>query len=480
MNVDETIDRFMAPLSDGVASVIFYTVPVLGQDIKLILVWLVAASLFFTVYLGFINIRCFSHAINILRGKYDKPGEDGNINRFQALTTSLSGTVGLGNIAGVAVAISLGGPGAAFWMVLMGLFGMSTKMVEVMLGVKYRRQITLPDGKIRISGGPMYYLRDAFNNRNIPYVGNFMALFFAAACVLGTFGAASLFQTNQAYQQLLNVTGGEASYFADKGWLFGLFMVLVVGLVIIGGIKSIARVASRIVPLMGGLYLLAGLLVIAMNAAALPGALATIFHGAFSFQAGGGAFMGALLMGVQRASFSNEAGLGSAAIAHASVKTDEPVSQGLVGMLGPFIDTVIICMVTALVIVITHSYNGDGAIEGVELTSRAFAQSISWFPYVLALTVFLFAYSTIISWSYYGEKGFTFLFGQSLASEIVFKALFCVFIVIGASAELSSVIQFTDSMVFAMAIPNIIALYLLAPEVKADVRRYLEKVKQVS
>ncbi len=476
MEIDNIIDAAFEPISNAVASVIFYSISIMGLEIQLILVWLVVAALFFTLYFNAVNLRYFKHAIDVLRGKYDHKNDDGEINRFQALMTSLSGTVGLGNIAGVAVAISVGGPGAAFWMAAMGLFGMSTKFVEVTLGVKYRLHAS-KDHPEAISGGPMYYLRHAFEQYHSPYLGKFMAGLFAICCIGGTVGAGALFQANQAYQQALIVTGGDASLLLDKGWLFGLFMAMLVGLVIIGGIRWIAAVASRVVPAMAAIYIVAGFVVIGFHYTAIPDALQTIFEMALYPEAGLGAMMGALLMGVQRASFSNEAGLGSAAIAHSAVKTNEPISQGMVGMLGPFIDTVIICMVTALVIVISGTYVEGGGIEGVELTSRAFATGLSWFPYVLSLTVFLFAYSTMISWSYYGLKCATYLFGERDVVEGIYKIMFCLFIVVGASAQLSNIILFTDSMIFAMAIPNIIGLYMLAPEIKKDLKAYLLNIK---
>ncbi|SFP45660.1 alanine or glycine:cation symporter, AGCS family [Nitrosomonas cryotolerans] len=476
MEIDNVIDAAFEPISNAVASVIFYSISIMGLEIQLILVWLVVAALFFTLYFNAVNLRYFKHAIDVLRGKYDNKNDDGEINRFQALMTSLSGTVGLGNIAGVAVAISVGGPGAAFWMAVMGLFGMSTKFAEVTLGVKYRLHASRHHPET-ISGGPMYYLRHAFEQYHSPHLGKFMAGLFAICCIGGTVGAGALFQANQAYQQALIVTGGDTSLLLDKGWLFGLFMAILVGLVIIGGIRWIAAVASRVVPAMAAIYIVAGFVVIGFHYTAIPDALQTIFEMALYPEAGLGAMMGALLMGVQRASFSNEAGLGSAAIAHSAVKTNEPISQGMVGMLGPFIDTVIICMVTALVIVISGTYVEGGGIEGVELTSRAFATGLSWFPYVLSLTVFLFAYSTMISWSYYGLKCATYLFGERDVVEGIYKIVFCLFIVVGASAQLSNIILFTDSMIFAMAIPNIIGLYMLAPEIKKDLKAYSLNIK---
>ncbi|MEK6735983.1 MAG: amino acid carrier protein [Pseudomonadota bacterium] len=477
MEIDKIIDTTFEPISNTVASVIFYSVRFLDLEIKLVLIWLVVAAIFFTVYLNFINIRYFRHAIDVLRGKHDHGHSNGQISRFQALMTSLSATIGLGNIAGVAVAISVGGPGATLWMAVMGVLSMSTKFIEVTLGIKYRQYGSSLNPEA-ISGGPMYYLRSAFERLQKPQLGKFMAGLFAVCCVGGTIGAGGLFQANQAYQQAVVVTGGSASFLADKGWLFGLFMAILVGLVIIGGIQWIAAVASRVVPIMTIIYIVAGMVVIGFHYEAIPGALQTILEMALYPQAGLGALMGALLMGVQRATFSNEAGLGSSAIAHSAVKTDVPVSQGMVAMLGPFIDTVIICMVTALVIVISGTYVEGGGIEGVELTSRAFASGISWFPYVLSLTVFLFAYSTMISWSYYGLKCTTYLFGERAIVEGIYKILFCMFIIIGASAQLSNIILFTDSMVFAMAIPNIIGLYMLAPEIKNDLKIYLQDLKK--
>ncbi len=476
MGIDKIIDTAFEPVANAVASVIFYSVSLLGLEIKLVLVWMVAAALFFTVYLGFINVRYLRHGIDVLRGKYDHGNVDGQINRFQALMTSLSATVGLGNIAGVAVAISVGGPGAAFWMAVMGVLSMSTKFIEVTLGIKYRQHGSKRHPEI-ISGGPMYYLQAAFDQLHQPLFGRFMAGLFALCCVGGTIGAGGLFQANQAYQQALLVTGGETGFLAERGWLFGIFMALLVGLVILGGIEWIAAVAGKIVPVMAITYILAGCVVIGVHFEAIPGAIQTIFELALYPEAGIGALMGALLMGVQRATFSNEAGLGSSAIAHSAVKTDVPISQGMVGMLGPFIDTVVICMVTALVIVISGTYVEGGGIEGVELTSRAFASGISWFPYVLSVTVFLFAYSTMISWSYYGLKCSTYLFGENDTVENIYKIMFCLFIIVGSATELSNIILFTDSMVFAMAIPNIIGLYMLAPEIKSDLRTYLKNIQ---
>ena len=479
-NIDETINTAFQPIADTASSIVFYSVPVMGLDVKLILVWLVLAAIFFTVYLNFVNFRYFKYAIDLIRGKHDKENDDGEVSRFQALAASLSGTVGLGNIAGVAIAVSVGGPGAMVWMILMGLFGMSSKFAEASLGVKYRHH---PDPKRPelISGGPMYYLRDAFANRNLPAVGYVFAALFAICCIGGAVGGGNMFQSNQAFQQLVNVTGGqEASFWADKGWLFGIGLAALVGVVILGGIKSIAAVASKLVPLMGAIYMLAGLVVLIIFYDRIPMAFVEIFQSAFSFEAGIGGFLGGVLFGVQRAAFSNEAGLGSAAIVHSTAKTDSHISQGFVAMLGPFIDTVVICTMTALVIVVTGVYENSDGIEGVKLTSDAFEAGISWFPYVLALTVFLFAYSTMITWSYYGEKALTYLCGENRILSYAYKILFCVFVIIGASTELSSIISFTDAMILSLGIPNIVGLYLLAPELRRDLKEYLSKIKSPS
>jgi AGCS family alanine or glycine:cation symporter len=478
MPIDQTIDSAFAPIAGAIADVIFYAEPVTGYDIKLILVWLVAVALFLTFYLGFVNLRYFGHALAIVRGKYDTDKDRGEINSFQALTTSLSGTVGLGNIAGVAVAVSAGGPGAVFWMAMMGLFGMSAKFAEAALGVKYR---VYPDKENRpnhVAGGPMYYLKAALDRHNQAKLGTFLAVVFCICTIGGAIGAGNMFQANQAFQQVLNISGGEDSFFDGKGWLFGLILSLLVGAVIIGGLKSIAAVASRIVPFMGGLYLAAGLIVIAMNFQNIPAGFAEIFQQALTPEAGFGAVLGGLLIGVQRAAFSNEAGIGSAAIVHATARTDDPVKQGFVGMLGPFIDTIVICMVTALVIVMTGAYEGSEGMEGVSLTSRAFESALPWFPYVLALTVFLFAYSTMIAWFYYGVKALDYLTGEKPVVEWAYKIIFCLFIIVGASSQLDSIVEFSDAMIFAMAIPNVIGLYLLAPELKADLRNYLQHLKK--
>ena len=435
--------------------------------------WLIIAALIFTVYFGFIQFRGFKHAVHIVRGDYSDPNDKGEVSHFQALTTALSGTVGLGNIAGVAVAVSIGGPGATFWMIMAGLLGMASKFCECTLGVKYRNEYE--DGSV--SGGPMYYLSKGFSERfgEGNTAGRILAALFAVFCIMGALGGGNMFQANQAHSILESITGGENSVLHGSGWITGVVLSAAVFLVIVGGIKSIANVTDKIVPFMAVLYVGAALVVLLMNADKIGWAFGQIFAGAFSAMGVSGGIIGALIQGFKRAAFSNEAGVGSAAIAHSAVKTKEPITEGLVSLLEPFIDTVVICTMTALVIIITGQleYNADtglyvwgcGAINtldgqgGVDLTSAAFGSAISWFPYVLAVAVVLFAFSTMISWSYYGLKAWGYLFGDNARTQLAFKVIFCLFVIIGSAMKLGPVIDFSDAAIFSMALVNIIGLY---------------------
>lgn len=469
--IDSRINEAIKPYADGVAGFIFSSFPVAGVQIPFVLVWLIFAAILFTLYFRFINIRAFKHGFELVRGDYNDPLAAGEVTHFQALATALSGTVGLGNIAGVAVAVSLGGPGATLWMILAGLLGMSSKFVECTLGVKYRNEYT--DGTV--SGGPMYYLSKGLAERSdkLKTLGKVLAVLFAIFCVGGSFGGGNMFQANQSFTQLVSVTGGDTSWLADKGWLFGFVVAALVGLVVIGGIQGIARVTSKIVPLMAVIYVTAGLIIIFMNLSEVPVALNSIVTGAFSPEGIGGGVVGVLFQGFKRAAFSNEAGIGSAAIAHAAVKTSRPVTEGFVALYEPFIDTVVVCTITALVIIITGTWNPSvDPSQGVALTSAAFESEISWFPWVLTVAVILFAFSTMISWSYYGLKAWTYLFGESLITDAVYKLLFLFFIVVGSSMQLGSVIDFSDAMIFAMAFPNILGLYFLLPVVRKELDEY--------
>lgn len=474
-SLDDTISDAVAPVADAVTNTVFYEIMIGDVAIKPIVIWLVTGALFFTIYLGFQQIRGFKHAIRLVKGDFSDPHDAGEVSHFQALATAVSGTVGLGNIAGVAVAVSIGGPGATFWMILAGFLGMAAKMAECTLGVKYRKEHA--DGTV--SGGPMYYLRDGIAKLGKPGLGKFLAAAFAVFCIGGSLGGGNMFQANQAAAQIINVTGGDDSPFVNLKWAIGLIFAAGVGLVIIGGIKSIAKVTEKIVPFMAVLYVSACLIVIFGNLADIPSAFGDIFVGAWGKEGLAGGFIGVLIVGFQRAAFSNEAGIGSASIAHSAVKTKEPATEGFVSLLEPFIDTIVICTMTALAIVVTGAYEAPGAadLDGVALTSSAFGSVISWFPTVLAFAVILFAFSTMISWSYYGMKATGYLFGDSKQAELIFKIVFCVFIVIGATLSLGPVIGFSDSMIFLMSVPNMIGLYLLARVVKKEVMGHRERVR---
>lgn len=445
--------------------------------LKLIVLWLIFGGLFFTVFMRFINIRGFRHAIRLVRGKYTNPESRGEVSHFQALTTALSATVGLGNIAGVAIGITIGGPGATFWMVLAGLIGMSSKFVECTLGVKYR---TINE-KGEVSGGAMYYLRDGLKKKKLGFLGIILAFLFAVLVIGGSIGGGNMFQANQAFK--LSETFFPA--IQDFGAWYGLGMAILVGLVIIGGIKSIANVTSRIVPIMAFLYVLTAMVIIGININYTGTAFRLIIDGAFSPEALKGGFIGVLIYGFQRGAFSNEAGIGSASIAHSAAKTEEPVSEGIVALLEPFVDTVVICTMTALVIIFSGYWDDQSGLTGVQLTSAAFGSVFPWFPYLLLVAVSLFAFSTLISWSYYGLKGFDYLvggfgkkiFGSRKVTNTIFQIFFLGCVIIGASSDMAAVTDFSDMMILCMAFPNIVGLVILAPEVRRDLISYMNRLK---
>ena len=466
--MDQFIDATMKPIANFVSAFIFASVPVFGTEVPLIVFWLVAGGVFFTCYSRFINVRGFAQAVRIVSGRYKDPDDPGEISQFQALTTAVSGTVGVGNIANVAVAISLGGPGATFWMIVAGLLGMSTKFAECTLGVRYRRDN--PDGSV--SGGPMYYLERGLADLHCPRLGKGLGIFYAGSIVIGCIGIGNMFQSNQATAIFLTVAN--IGFLSDNAWLVGVALAILVGVVIVGGIKSIANTTSKLVPAMALLYIAMALLVIGLNADRLPGALVAIWNGAFSPEGIAGGALGVLIHGFRRAVFSNEAGLGSAAIAHATARTPKPVSEGFVALLEPFIDTVVICTMTGLVIVTTvyEPALAGRDVSGIELTTRAFASTLSWSPIPLALAALLFAYSTMIAWAYYGLKAFTYLAGEGRAADLGFKVFFCAFVVIGSSVNLGALIDLSDALIFTVAIPNLLGLYFLAPVVKRELDNY--------
>ena len=480
--LDEKVNQIFANSTGWFVNLIFSPFP--GTSFPWIVAWLVVAATIFTFYFLFIQFRAFPHSISLVKGDYSDPNDAGEVSHFQALATALSGTVGLGNIAGVAVAVGIGGPGATFWMILAGLMGMASKFTECTLGVKYRNEYE--DGTV--SGGPMYYLTKGFAERGAPG-GRFLAVLFSVFCILGALGGGNMFQANQAHAQITNVVGD------FPGWITGIIFAAIVFAVIVGGLKSIAKVTEKIVPIMGVLYVGAALIIILMNYDKIGWAFGQIFEGAFTGLGVAGGMVGALIQGFKRAAFSNEAGVGSAAIAHSAVRTKEPITEGFVSLLEPFIDTVVICTMTALVIIITgqlivdestglYMLNEAGSAiatvdgnTGVALTSAAFSSGIGGFKYILAIAVILFAFSTMISWSYYGLKAWTYLFGEGHTKELIFKIIFCIFVVIGAAASLGPVIDFSDAAIFAMAVVNITGLYVLMPIVKRELNSYMSRLK---
>jgi len=541
--IDETLDQGLKPIADVLDNIVFFAPEVQGQSLPIVLIILGGTAIFLTLYFKFINFRAIGLAVKTVRGKYTDKDAPGEISHFQALTAALSATVGLGNIAGVAVAVGLGGPGATFWMILMGLCGMTTKFCECTLGVKYRKVDA--DGKV--SGGAMYYLRDGLAEKGLGSLGKVLAIFFAVMCIGGAFGAGNLFQVNQATSQVVDSFG----IFAGEGqkvW-FGVILAVLVGLVIIGGIVVIARVTSLLVPFMCGTYMIVAFVIICTNIDQLGWAFQQIVQGAFSPMAVGGGIIGVLIQGIKRAAFSNEAGIGSAPIAHAAVKTRKPASEGLVALLEPFTDTVVVCTMTALVLVITGawkvdaivekdsvnlyktaaleqvvgtvsqgdelrilskedadakkglkkrgevllsevtsgeqevawvSYEGLTPVEGIAKTSRAFGEKFAAFPKILAIAVLLFAFSTMISWSYYGEQALNYLCGKRIPAVVLsYKIIFCALVVVGANASLGNVVKLSDAMLFAMVIPNMVGIYILLPVVKKELAIFREHVSEI-
>ena len=485
--LDQRIDEAFQPVSDFFSEVIFFSI---GEN-PFVIYLLVGSALFFTLYFVFPNIRYFSTSINVVRGKFDEVEKDensskeGEVSHFQALTTAVSGTVGNGNIAGVALAIALGGPGATFWMIVCGLMGMSLKFVECTLGVHYRDV----DENGVVYGGPMYYLSKGLKEKGFATLGKISAIFFAIFCIGGSFGGGNAAQANQAAIVLKDLLGFESTF---SGAVIGIVLAIVVGIIIIGGIKRIASVTEKIVPFMAVLYIVACLYILLINFSFLDDAIALIVREAFNPTAiGVGGFIGVLMIGFKRAAFSNEAGVGSASIAHSAVKTKYAASEGLVALLEPFIDTVVICTLTALVIITFNStgvftYGGqDGGVmidgimyEGAGITSKAFAEYIPYSDIFLTVAVVLFAVSTMISWSYYGLQSWKYLFGRGEKSDLTYKLLFLSFIIIGSAASMNSIWAFSDAMIFAMVFPNMVGLYILFPVVKQQLTKYLEVIKK--
>lgn len=481
-SIETAINNAFDPISAAVSNVVFFTVDIGGAAVPLIVLWLILGAVIFTLTFKFIQFRGVKRSLILVSGKEDEADAPGEVSHFRALTAAVSGTVGLGNIAGVAVAVTLGGPGATLWMILAGLLGMASKFVECTLGVKYRD--INEDGTV--SGGPMKYLTKGLAERGLAQLGKVMAVFYAIIITFFAVSGGNMFQANQTYAQVRSVTGGADGFLGSDGAkaAFGLFIATIIGLVIIGGMKSISSVTAKLVPSMALVYIVACAVVIGVNFRSVPSAFSAIFEGAFSPEGVAGGVLGVMIIGFQRAAFSNEAGLGSASIAHSAVKTRHPVTEGFVAMLEPFIDTVVICTATALTIVIANTVTwqdqraivaetGELPAGGVTLTSDAFETVLPWFPYVLTIAVALFALSTAITWAYYGLQAWTSLFGRSRLSRTFFNVMFCVFTVIGTVLSLGSVLDFADATLFLLAFINITGLYLLLPVVKRELSEYM-------
>lgn len=468
------VDAFFGTMNGYLAAIFFYDVFPGEAEFPFIVAWLSVGAIYMTFRFGFINLRMMGHAFAIIRGKYQTPEDKGEVTPFQALTTALSATVGLGNIAGVAIAIIIGGPGAIIWMIIAGFFGMSAKFTEVTLGQIYRQ--TRPDG--RLMGGAMYYLSDGLAEKGMAGFGKALAIMFTIFCIAASLGGGNAFQVSQA----LGAIQGEVSFFNDFPWVFGIIMATLVGFVIIGGIKRIAHAAEAIVPTMVIIYVVTCLWIILANISAIPDALATIWHGAFSLEAGFGALVGVIVQGFKRAAFSSEAGIGSAVIAHSTASVKYPVRQGIVALHEPFIDTIIICTMTALVIVVTDVYNNPehaalvDAKQGAALTSVAFGSVVPWFSSILSLSVVLFAFSTMISWSYYGERCWTYMFGEKFS--MIYKITFLAFIILATLGSAGNILDFSDLLLLAMALPNFIGLYILQDKVADALKTYRNKLKR--
>jgi AGCS family alanine or glycine:cation symporter len=495
LTLDQKIDAWFGKVTKPFVDAIFVKVKVGDFEAFAVIFWLAAAGLILTVAFKFINIRAFGLAMRTVRGKYSQPGDPGEVTHFQALSAAVSGTVGLGNIAGVAIGIQNGGPGVAFWLFLSGFIGMSTKFAECTLGVKYREF----DAAGRVHGGAMYYLRKGFAERGLKPIGMVLAGFFAVMCVFASFGGGNIFQVNQVTAQLINITGGGQSFFADKQWVFGTLMALMTALVIIGGIRGIAKVTDKLVPLMCVTYVVSCLVVLFVNSHEIVPAIGRIITEAFQPRAAiTGGLLSAFIWGMRRATFSNEAGIGSAPIAHAAAKTRRPASEGVVALLEPFLDTVVICTMTALVLCVTMKFDGaganftihdhpfvlgqvsgDGTKFGIQMTSLAFETVHSGFKYILFACVFLFAFSTLITWSYYGMQAWQYLFGKRELTAWAYKVIFCLIIIVGSSASMGNATDFSDASLFGMSIPNLIGVYFLLPVVRNELARFIAFTKRV-
>lgn len=476
MNVDAFMDKHVAPISDAIASVIFYPINFFGNKVPLIIFWILFAGIFFTIYFRGVCIWGFKHAIELIvkphkHSNGDTSNDCGEVSSFQALATALSGTIGIGSIAGVAISISIGGPGAAFWIFAGALLGMSIKFIEATLAVKYRR--FNEDGSI--SGGPMHYIAHGLTRKKLRWLGQPLSVLFAILCIGGGITGGNMIQVNQSTRQIIFMTGGADSILNGCAWLVGLVIAILIGLVTVGGIKSIAKITTVLVPTMCAMYIISGLIVIFANVVHIPSAILLILREAFHPTAVAGGIFGTIIIGLRRSVQCNEAGTGAAAIVYAAAQTKEAVSQGFVALLETFL-TGILCLFTSFAIIFSNTCTQAAhEISGIELASRAFQSVIPFFPVILSIIAIMFAISTLISWAYYGQKAWTFLFGEGKKRALAFNLIYCIFIVIGSVMNVKSVIEITDAMMIAMCVPNIIALYILCSDVKDDLIDYCKR-----
>ncbi|MCW4466277.1 alanine:cation symporter family protein [Glutamicibacter sp. MNS18] len=475
ISVDQRLDSLFGPFVDWLEGIVFFAVPFFGADLPLLIIWVIGAGVFMTCFTGFRAFRQLPHSLAIIRGKFNRHTDPGEVTSFQALATELSGTVGLGNIAGVAVAIAIGGPGASLWIIIAGLLGMSLKMAEATLGQKYRR--VNKDGSI--SGGPMYYLQTGLKLQGKAKLGKVLAYMFAVFMMIGALGGGNLFQSNQVAAQIVLITGGPESFLAGKSWLIGVVLAAVTALAIFGGITSIAKWTGRIMPGMAVIYIGCVLTILVMNFTAIPDAFVAIFEGAFTGDGVQGGIVGVAIIGIQRALFSNVAGVGTAGLAHSATKNTRPAQEGFVAAWEPFIDSVVICTMTALAIIVTGQYQGTGAggIDGIELTNAAFATVHELFPILLTVSVVLFAFSTILSYSYYGQKAAGFLFGESAVVRQGYNLVWLATIVVGSAVSLSAVVRFSDAVFFLMTVPNLIGLFFMANVIRKELNGHCDDLK---
>ena len=473
MTVNDFVENYVGKITDAIAAFIFTPISIFGAQVPIIILWILFAGIFFTFYLRGIPIWGFKHSLKVISEAKKDNGGDGEVSAFQALSTALSGTIGMGSIAGVAIAISIGGPGATFWILVGAIFGMSLKFVEASAALIYRT-FNL-DGSV--SGGPMHYIAHGLTKKKMRWLGQPLSVLFASVFIGAALSGGNLIQINQTTKLLIDVTGGETSFLASHAWVMGVSVAIVVGLITIGGIKSIGRVTEKIVPFMCMLYVIGGIAVVAVNYQHIPHAFAVILKEAFFPQSVVGGIFGTIIIGLRRSVQTNEAGTGSAPIVYAATKTKDSVAPGFVSLIEPLI-CAMMCILTAFIVTVTGTYQTEpGQITGIEMVSDAFAMVLPFFPKILTVVVMLFALSTIISWAYYGQKCWNFLFGEGFKRSLTFNIIYLIVIIIGSELNVKSVINIVDAMMISTSVPNIIALYILAPEIREELRLYCQKMK---